>query len=151
MLVARPRAGLARLVRLARFGDRGRVAPIMRGWLSSTKDPEVVMAALDYVDDVQELPWAMAAAKHGEWRVRMAAARALGRIGAAAEIPAIVELLRDPVWWVRYHAAQAVTGLKGMTPEELRTVRDNERDHFAADMLAHALAEMPLRRQKLWQ
>jgi HEAT repeat protein len=83
--------------------------------------------------------------------VRLAAARALGRVGDSRQLAALLELLRDPVWWVRYHAAQAVTGLKGMTPEELRTVRDNERDHFAADMLAHALAEMPLRRQKLWQ
>jgi len=92
----------------------------------------------------------VAAAGHPEWRVRMAAARALGRIGAAAEIPALVELLKDPVWWVRYHAAQAVTGLKGMTPEELQVVRDTARDHFALDMLAHALAELPLRKRKLW-
>ena len=110
-----------------------------------------MMAALDCVDDAQELSWAMSAAQHEEWRVRMAAARALGRIGAASEIPVLVGLLRDPVWWVRYHAAQAVTGLKGMTEQELQVVRDNERDHFAADMLAHALAELPVRRQKLWR
>jgi HEAT repeat protein len=80
----------------------------------------------------------------------MAAARALGRIGAAADIPALVELLKDPVWWVRYHAAQAVAGLKGMTPEELQVVRETARDHFAADMLAHALAELPIRRRKIF-
>jgi HEAT repeat protein len=122
----------------------------MRGWLTAVHDPDLIMAALDYVDDAQELPWAMQAAKHDDWRVRMAAARALGRIGAAAEIPALVELLRDPVWWVRYHAAQAVAGLKGMTPQELDVIRDTARDNFAADMLAHALAEMPIRKRRLF-
>jgi len=150
LLIARPRGGLDRVVKLARFGDRKRVAPIMRGWLSAMQDPDLVMAALDYVDDTQELTWAMAAAGDPEWRVRMAAARALGRIGAAAEIPALVELLKDPVWWVRYHAAQAVAGLKGMTPEELQVVRETARDHFAADMLAHALAELPIRRRRIF-
>ncbi len=150
LLTARPRGGLDRVVKLAHFGDRKRVAPIMRGWLSATQDPDLVMAALDYVDDPQELMWAMEAARHPEWRVRMAAARALGRIGAAAEIPALVELLKDPVWWVRYHAAQAVAGLKGMTAEELQVVRDTARDNFAADMLAHAFAELPMRRRRIF-
>jgi HEAT repeat protein len=149
MLVSRPRAGLDRVVKLAKFGDRGRVAPIMRGWLSASDHPDVIMAALDYVDDERELPWAREAASHAEWRVRMAAARALGRIGSASELPTLLELLRDPVWWVRYHAAQALTRLHGMTPEELQLIRENARDHFASDMLAHALAMMPIRRVKL--
>lgn len=151
MLIARARVGLGRVVKLARFGDRGRVAPIVRGWLSATEEPDIIMAALDYVEDARELPWAMSAAQHAEWRVRMAAAKALGRIGGATEIPALIELLRDPVWWVRYHAASAVTGLQGMTPEELEVVRENARDSFASDMLAHAFAELPVRRNKLWR
>jgi len=149
MLISRPRAGLDRVVKLAKFGERGRVAPIVRGWLSASDDPDVIMAALDYVEDERELPWAKSAASHAEWRVRMAAARALGRIGSASELATLLELLRDPIWWVRYHAAQALTRLHGMTPEELQLIRDNARDHFAADMLAHALALMPIRRVRL--
>jgi HEAT repeat protein len=148
MLVSRPRTGLDRVVKLARFGERSRVAPIMRGWLSASDNPDIIMAALDYVDDDRELPWARGAAVHPEWRVRMAAAKALGRIGAASELNTLLELLADPVWWVRYHAAQALTRLQGMTPEELRLIREKARDSFAADMLAHALAEMPLRKIK---
>jgi len=146
MLVSRPRAGLDRVVKLARFGERSRVAPIMRGWLSSSDNPDIIMAALEYVDDERELPWAKGAATHAEWRVRMAAAKALGRIGAATELNTLLDLLRDPVWWVRYHAAQALTRLHGMTPDELRLIREKARDSFAADMLAHALAEMPIRK-----
>jgi len=149
MLVSRPRAGLERVVKLAKFGDRGRIAPIVRGWLSASAHPDIIMAALDYVDDERELPWARDAASHAEWRVRMAAARALGRIGSASELATLLELLRDPVWWVRYHAAQALTRLHGMTPEEPQLIRENARDHFASDMLAHALAMMPIRRVKL--
>lgn len=148
MLVSRPRAGLDRVVKLARFGERSRVAPIMRGWLSSSDNPDIIMAALEYVDDERELPWAKGAATHAEWRVRMAAAKALGRIGAASELNTLLDLLRDPVWWVRYHAAQALTRLHGMTPDELRLIREKARDSFAADMLAHALAEMPIRKIK---
>jgi HEAT repeat protein len=141
MLVSRSRDGLDRVVRLARFGDRGRIAPIVRGWLSSTDEPELTMAALAYVEDAADLPWALGAAKHGEWKVRMAAARALGRIGAREEFNALLDLLRDPVWWVRYHAAQALTGLRGLEPYELDTAHEDLRDAYAADMLAHALAE----------
>jgi HEAT repeat protein len=148
MLVSRPRSGLDRVVKLARFGERSRVAPIMRGWLSASDNPDIIMAALEYVDDERELPWAKGAATHSEWRVRMAAAKALGRIGAASELNTLLDLLRDPVWWVRYHAAQALTRLHGMTPDELRLIREKARDSFAADMLAHALAEMPLRQIK---
>ena len=149
MLISRPRSGLDRVVKLARFGDRGRIAPIMRGWLSASDDPDIIMAALDYVEDDRELPWAKGAAQHTEWRVRMAAAKALGRIGAAGELATLLELLRDPVWWVRYHAAQALTRVHGMTTEELKLIREKARDSFAADMLAHALAEMPIRKIRL--
>ncbi len=141
ILVARSRDGLDRVVKLARFGNRERIAPIMRGWLSSTDEPELIMAALAYVEEAADLPWALGAAKHGEWKVRMAAARALGRIGAREEFNPLLDLLRDPVWWVRYHAAQALTGLRGLEPYELDTAHEDLRDAYAADMLAHALAE----------
>ena len=149
MLIARPRKGLDRVVKLAKFGERSRVAPIVRGWLSASDDMDVIVAALDYVEDIQELPWVKGASGHAEWRVRMSAAKALGRVGSASELSTLLELLQDSVWWVRYHAAQALTKLHGMTPEELKIIREKARDHFAADMLAHALAEMPRRNNRL--
>ena len=72
----------------------------------------------------------------------MAAARALGRIGQREELPVLLDLLRDTVWWVRYHAAQALARLDGLEPRELETMRENARDAYAADMLGQALAEM---------
>ena len=142
MLVMRPRRGLDRVVKLARFGHRHRIATIVRGWLSSSQDPEVIAAALDYVEDAADLPWARGAARHEEWRVRMAAARALGRVGGRRELAVLLDLLRDPVWWVRYHAAHGLTRLHGLEPHELETLRENARDAYAADMLGQALAEL---------
>lgn len=141
MLLRRPRPGLERVVKLARFGQRERIASIVRGWLGSSSDSEVIIAALDYVEHRSDLPWALGAAQHAEWRVRMAAARALGRIGEREELQALLGLLRDPVWWVRYHAAQSLTRLRGLEPFELETLREDARDAFAADMLGQALAE----------
>ena len=141
MLMRRPRPGLERVVKLARFGHRERIANIVLGWLGSSTDPDLMMAALDYVDGPADLQWAHGAAEHPEWRVRLAAARALGRVGGRNEMPRLLELLTDPVWWVRYHSAQALTRLEGLEPFELETLRENARDAFAADMLGQALAE----------
>src|SRR5204862_1872953 len=50
LLIARPRPGLDRVVKLARFAERSKVGGIVRGWLSATEDPELTMAALGYVE-----------------------------------------------------------------------------------------------------
>ena len=142
MLMRRPRPGLDRVVKLARFGHRERIANIVLGWLGASTDPDLMMAALDFIENRNDLRWAHGAAGHAEWRVRLAAARALGRVGGREEMPPLLELLKDPVWWVRYHSAQALTRLEGLEPFELETLRENARDAFAADMLGQALAEM---------
>lgn len=141
MMLVRPRRGLARVMKLARFGHRHRIAPVVRAWLTSNADPAVVATALDYVEDAQDLSWAREAALHEDWHVRMAAARALGRVGGRNDLQVLLVLLRDPVWWVRYHAAQAVVRLHGLGEEDLEMLHHGMRDAYASDMLAQALAE----------
>jgi len=141
MLLRRPRPGLERVVKLARFGEARKISGVVRGWLGSSSDPDVLMAALACIEDRGDIPWALGAAQHPEWQVRMAAARALGRVGNREELPALLELLRDPVWWVRYHAAHGLTRLEGLAPHELDALHEGARDAFAADMLGQALAE----------
>lgn len=141
MLLRRPRPGLDRVVKLARFGQPEKISSIVRGWLGSSTDPDVLMAALACIEDRSDLPWALGAAEHPEWRVRMAAARAIGRVGNREELPALLLLLRDSVWWVRYHAAHGLIRLEGLAPHELDALREGARDSFAADMLGQALAE----------
>ena len=146
MLAGRPRQGLDRIIKLARFGHRPRVATIVRGWLGASDDPAVLCAALDFVEEAEDLQWARRAARHGDGRVRMAAARALGRVGGPGELAPLLELLRDPVWWVRYHASQSLTRLHGIERRELESLRREATDPYAADMLGQALAELARRR-----
>lgn len=141
ILSSRPREGLDRVVKLARFGERSRVAPIVRAWLAASEDPDVLVAALNYAEEEEDLPWAIGAARHEQWAVRMAAAKALGRIGKREELGILLMLLSDPIWWVRYHAARALARLHGIEAHELESLRRNARDPFAADMLAQVLAE----------
>jgi HEAT repeat protein len=141
MLLRRPRPGLDRVVKLARFGQPEKISGVVRGWLGSSTDPDVLMAALACIEDRGDLPWAVGAAEHPEWRVRMAAARAIGRVGNREELPVLLQLLRDPVWWVRYHSAHGLVRLEGLAPHELQALHEGAKDSFAADMLSQALAE----------
>jgi hypothetical protein len=141
-MLGRPTEGLARVTRLARFGTRARISTLVRGWLTGNDPAEVIMAALEYIDDESDLPSMRSAAAHEDWRVRMASAKALARVGKHRELEVLMTLLRDPVWWVRYHAAQALTRLDGLAPGELELLREGVRDAFAADMLGQAMAAM---------
>ena len=62
MLLRRPRPGLDRVVKLARFGQPEKISGIVRGWLGSSTDPDVLMAALACIEDRADLPWAIGAA-----------------------------------------------------------------------------------------
>jgi len=145
LLRARPRTGLDRAVQLARFGQRGKLAPVIRDWLGAGSQPELIVAALEYAQEAEDLPWVRAVARHDDWRVRADAALALARVGGRGELPLLLELLRDPVWRVRYRASQGLIRLQGLEPHEVDALRDSERDAFAADMLAQALAESGIR------
>lgn len=141
IVASRPRRGAHRAVKLARFGQRSRMQGAVRDWLRTSDDPEVLAAALDYADFAEDMPYLRGAARHADWRVRMASARALGRVGSREELATLLQLLQDPQWWVRYHAAQAITRLHGLAPAEVEALQGRSRDPFAADMLAHALAD----------
>ncbi|MEP7070605.1 MAG: HEAT repeat domain-containing protein [Usitatibacter sp.] len=141
MLGGRSPRGLTRAIKLSRFAHRTRVAGALRALLSSSADTEVLVAVLDVVEDAVDLPWVRGAAKHSEWPVRMASARALGRVGERRELGLLLELLGDRAWWVRYHAGRAITHLHGLEAADLESLREQAPDAFARDMLAQAIAE----------
>lgn len=74
--------------------------------------------------------------------VRTQAAAALGRVGTPEDRPALFALLRDPTWWVRYRAAQALTSGRFGAPGEIAAEADQLGDRFAREMFQHALAEV---------
>lgn len=81
---------------------------------------------------------------HEDWRVRLQAARALGHIGDASDLPRLQGMLCDSQWWVRYRAAQALASLPFLTPADIQAVCDGA-DRFGADMMRQVLAESDLK------
>ena len=63
---------------------------------------------------------------HGDWRVRVQAASALGRIGVAEDEERLTPLLSDKEWWVRYRAAQALSRLPSVPASKLKSLREKQ-------------------------
>ncbi|GAB3546739.1 hypothetical protein GCM10027343_25010 [Noviherbaspirillum agri] len=82
---------------------------------------------------------------HADWRVRVQAAKALGRIGDHSDIARLQTLLGDPQWWVRYRAAQALLSLPFIGRSEVDSLCATVTDRYAADMLRQVAAEQELR------
>ncbi len=117
------------------------VAPALRAWLGTVEDPEVLAMAFELLRSRDDLPILAQGAGHANWLVRMATAKALGPLVRKEEQGLLIQLLRDSSWWVRYRAAQALVKLPDMRNEDLLNLRLTIGDRFAADMLAHAMAE----------
>ena len=102
---------------------------------------EIVAAALRTIHDAEMLPQVRPLLRHDDWRVRLQAAKVVGRLGEEADVNRLVPLLADAEWWVRYRTAQALVGMHSFGRAEAEMLRDNLTDRFARDMLAQALAE----------
>ncbi len=79
--------------------------------------------------------------EHQDWRVRMHAAKALGRLGQRGDIAVMIGMLSDREWWVRYRCAQALATMPFLKQDEIRQLADDATDRFAGDMLRQVLAE----------
>jgi HEAT repeat protein len=102
---------------------------------------ETVIAALRITNDAGLLAQVRPHLQHSDWRVRLQAAKALGRTGEHADVNRLVPLLADSEWWVRYRTAQALVGMSFFSLSEADMLRNNLSDRFARDMLAQAIAE----------
>jgi HEAT repeat protein len=136
-------AGLVRLMPLASILDARTVEEICERLLASSDDPDVVAAALRSAQSARLRPHVQKACAHEDWPVRTQAAAALGRLGEAGDRDLLVRLLRDPQWWVRYRAAQALISGRFGPDAEIVALAAGLHDRFARDIVAHALAERP--------
>jgi HEAT repeat protein len=102
---------------------------------------DVLIGTLRIINDVGLLPQARPHLRHTDWRVRVQAAKLLGRVGEHADVNRLIPLLADAEWWVRYRAAQALAGMPFFSRTELELLRSNLSDRFARDMLSQVLAE----------
>jgi len=132
---------LPRLLRLLEVAHSDRVVPAVRRILQNTNDEQVIVAGLRLMRDPRDIGMVRGFAAHSGWIVRVGAARALGSIGMPEDRKLLTNMLGDPSWWVRYHAARALVALPFVKIDELRKIRAVLPDRFAADMLGQAIAE----------
>jgi hypothetical protein len=102
---------------------------------------EIVAAALVAVLDPGVLPELGRFVGSANAEVRKNLAIAYGHLGALDDVPMLMRLLCDPVWWVRYRAGHALLQLKGMDDARLGAIRGELSDAYALDMLRHVVAE----------
>lgn len=102
---------------------------------------DIAAAALVAVLEPAVLPELARFADSTNADVRQSLAIAYGHLGGLDEIPTLMRLLCDPVWWVRYRAGHALLKLKGMDAARLEGLRMGLTDPYARDMLGHVEAE----------
>ena len=110
--------------------------------IRDSDDPAVLNAALKLVSGFKGVPRIAALSQHKAWYVRMQTAKVLGRMGQKEHLSLLESLLDDPEWWVRYRAAQAIASLPFLGPNQLRQIRDRQKDPYAADILQQSFAEV---------
>jgi HEAT repeat protein len=132
---------LVRSLPLVSILEPGAADGILAALLEASDDPEVLGAALRWARSRELAAAARRLCDHAAWTVRTQAAAALGRIGGPGERDALVALLGDAQWWVRYRAAEALTSGRFGTAAEVRALAASLGDRFARDIVEHALAE----------
>jgi len=130
-----------RLVQYFTVAHVGDAVPVVRTIIGRTRNVECVAACLRAFADVDHLDTVRDYLRHQAWQVRVQAVNVLGRLGSGADTKAILPLLSDPEWWVRYRAAKALCALPGVELSSLRLLSTQHDDAFARDMLVHVLAE----------
>lgn len=132
---------LNRLLRLLEVAPPQRVIPVIRRILAETADDETAAQCLKFLREPDDRQVALGYLGHHNWKVRLQAALALGRIGTADDVPCLAALLGDPVWWVRYRSAQALLLLTRGNLQVLSELRAGLSDRYARDMLQMAMTE----------
>ena len=133
--------GTARLLRLHVAAPPETLRDAVLEVIATSLAPEALAAALAALRHPHDAEHARRLIGHAEWFVRVAAARALGRLGGQEDLARLAAALADPNWWVRYRAAQALCSMPGMGAPELGALAARLTDRFAADMLRQVLAE----------
>lgn len=140
-LAGLPAARLPRTLQLAAALHLHVPADLLLPWLQPAQPPELLSAALRLAQGAGVLPAVRSLAAHSDWRVRVRAAHALGRLGEASDVAVLTRLLSDPEWWVRYRAAGALTQLPFISHEQLRSLLAELPDRYAREISSQVLAE----------
>ncbi|MCH8542640.1 MAG: HEAT repeat domain-containing protein [Alcanivorax sp.] len=137
-----PPLALRKLIRITNSLQPGQVEPLLQ--LARERfpdDAELRSTICASADGPQWLPYLRAATTDEAWPVRVQAVRKLGRLGESADRIVLAARLEDPVWWVRYRAAQALLALPGAQRPALQIMARAHDSQRVREILAHALAE----------
>lgn len=145
----------ARLIRYLASIRSQRALPFVRLLLNRQPlDHDVLASCLTLFGqctDPQDLPIVRRHLTHPTWFIRVHAATALGKMGLEEDEPALISLLQDAHWWVRYRAAEALSVLPSMTDDKLsrlvQTLSSTDARKvltpFVANRIEQALAHEP--------
>ena len=136
--------GKTYLLQFARLMESEILDALVGDLLRESNDPGVLNAALKLVSGFAGVPRIASLTQHDAWFVRMQAAKVLGRVGQEEHLSLLESLLDDREWWVRYRAAQAITSLPFLGPNDLRRLQSRQKDRYAADILQQSFAEAGL-------
>ncbi|HZP92794.1 MAG TPA: HEAT repeat domain-containing protein [Burkholderiales bacterium] len=136
-----PPRELPRLIALLDAADARVVSPKIRALLESSRDEEVLAACLKSRHVPRDRDLLLRFAQHERWHIRTQAARALGFAARPGDEKLLVSMLSDPVWWVRYRAAQALAGLPFLSRQDIWRLRLALTDRFAQNVLDQVVAE----------
>ncbi|MES1981955.1 MAG: HEAT repeat domain-containing protein [Pseudomonadota bacterium] len=117
------------------------IAEFARGFIDVNTDPPVIAAFLRVMKSPQDLDMVRRQVVHTDWRVRVQAALALGRMGLVEDRRLLIHLLADQQWWVRYRAAQALSQLPFVDLDYLRGIQLQQSDRYAHDILDQVMEE----------
>ena len=140
LLASLPAEQLPRLLQVAE-GLRATLSSAELVPLLGSPHPDIRVAALRLTGDPVLGEAVRALSADPDWRVRMQAAKALGRVGGRRDVERLAAMLGDREWWVRYRAAQTLAALPFMTPGDLGKLAGQAEDRYAADMLRQVMAE----------
>lgn len=132
---------LKRLLRLFEVAPPQRSLPVVRRLLATSVDDEIIAEGLKFMSAQPDLPVVRKFINHQNWAVRLQAVRALGRIGMSEDVDGLIGSLSDPVWWVRYRAAQALLLLVRGDGQILANIKAGLSDQAAHDMMEMVIAE----------
>ncbi len=132
---------LIRLLPLLSLLDDATASAVVGILLDPGRDPELLCAALKQARGPGLAHRVALLCRHAGWPVRTQAAAALGRLGEPGHRRALVELLGDRQWWVRYRAAQALLSGRFGGADEVEVLARGLGDPYALDILHHVRAE----------
>lgn len=137
---SRSEAGVAATIRiLGLIGSMdGEPAVLRLATTGSTDRRLAAVSALGRIGTSRSYAFLREALAADEWSIRARAAVSAGALSLPDSSEELARLLRDPVWWVRQNAAEALCSVRG-GPEALVDALDGD-DDYAADAAMHALA-----------